>query len=294
MNTAIAAAFGATIGFASGDVFTALFARKVSGKASMIMLSFIKLLLYIPFIILWHNEYTNIGFQTWCWIILLGTLFTIAYLGFNLSLQLAKNPALTGVVAGCFPASAAVVTIIFLGQKTSLLTIMLLVAVLTGVVLIGLPENWRKSMKMDKGLLLALLPLICWGIFGALLNEPVREINTPHDWFVVQSLIAVIMVLLVGIIFNKQVPAEFSQTSKLKAWQLALPAGIIIGLAEAFQALSLGAGKEIVIIETILGSYPAVYFLIANKIFKEPLNSRQWSGVILVAVSIILLSSASI
>lgn len=294
MNTAIAAAFGATIGFACGDVFTALLARKVSGKASMIFLTIIKLLLYVPFIILWHSEYANLSSRTWGWIFLLGVLFTIAYLGFNLSLQLAKNPALAGVVAGCFPASAAVVAIVFLGQKNSLLTIVLLIAVLSGVVLIGLPENWRKSAQIDKGLLLALLPLICWGVFGALLNEPVKEINTPHGWFVVQSLVAVLMTLFVGLIFNRHIPTEYNNVSKMKAWKLAIPAGIIIGLAEASQALSLGAGKEIVIVETILGSYPAVYFLIANRIFKESLNKRQWSGIAIVVSSIILLSVVSV
>ena len=130
MNSAIIAALLATTGFASGDVFTALFARRVSGKASMLLLTVIKLLLYVPFIILWRREYIGIDGQTISWIILLGILFTIAYIGFNLALQLGKNPALVGVVAGCFPATASFVAIVFLGQRPSIATIILLIAVL--------------------------------------------------------------------------------------------------------------------------------------------------------------------
>src|SRR5882724_11243204 len=106
MHGAIIAALGATVGFAGGDVFTALYARHVSGKASMLLLTILKLLLYVPFIILWRHEFRGLDGQTLAWLVLLGILFTIAYLGFNMALQLGKNPALVGVVAGCFPASA--------------------------------------------------------------------------------------------------------------------------------------------------------------------------------------------
>jgi multidrug transporter EmrE-like cation transporter len=49
----------------------------------------------------------------------------------------------------------------------------------------------------------------------------------------------------------------------------------------------------LVIIEALLGAYPAVYFLIAHHIFKQPLRARQWAGIGLVAVCIVLLSTGS-
>lgn len=290
MNIAIVAALCATIGFAGGDVFTALLARRVSGKASMFLLTTIKLLLYIPFIILWRHEYSGLDGQTLAWIALLGLLFTIAYVGFSIGLQVSKNPALVGVVAGCFPASASFVAIIFLGQRPSIATIILLLTVLTGVVLIGLPEHWRKSLQIDRGILLALLPLVFWGIFGALLHEPVRRLNTPHGWFVVQSLVTVMMLLLVSLVYNRRIPSFVGDTIREHVWRYALIAGAIIGSAEALQAFSLGSGKQIVIVETLLGSYPAAYFLIAHRIFHEPLIKRQWLGIGVVIISITLLS----
>lgn len=290
MNTAIAAALFATVGFAAGDVFTALYARRVSGRASMFTLTTIKLLLYVPFIILWRHEYNSVDGMSLAWIALLGVLFTIAYLGFNLALEVGKNPALVGVVAGCFPASASVVAILFLGQRPSVSTVALLIIVLVGVITVGLPENWQKSLKLDKGIALALLPLVFWGVFGALLNEPVRRINTPHGWFVVQSLVALVMMLLVGISFNLKIPSFVRATTHKRAWHYALIAAAIIGTAEALQALSLGSGKQLVVIETLLGSYPAAYFLIANRVFREPLIKRQWVGIVVVILSITLLS----
>jgi drug/metabolite transporter (DMT)-like permease len=207
-----------------------------------------------------------------------------------MAFEVGKNPALVGVVAGCFPASATVVAVLFLGERPSLLTLCLLITVLVGVVLIGLPEKWRTSVVIDKGILLSLLPLICWGIFGALLNEPVRRIHTPHAWFVVQSLVAVVMMFGTLGLYNKGIPAIVRLTTRNKAWKFVVPAGIAIGLAEALQAFSLSSGREIIIIETLLGSYPAAYFLIAHKIFKERLLSRQWAGISVVVISIVLLS----
>lgn len=293
MDTAILAALTATFGFAGGDVFTALVARKVSGKASMLLLTVLKLVLYVPFAAVLRKEFAVVDGYTIAWVFLLGGLFFVAYWGFNMAFQLGKNPALVGVVAGCFPASAAVVAIVFLGQRPSLVTIVLLLAVLAGVILIGLPENWRTSLKLEKGILLALLPLVCWGIFGALLHEPVNHLNTPHAWFVIQTLVAVIMVLGAASLYNRQIPVVLRDTQRNKAWILVLLAGLVIGTAEAMQAFSLGSGQRIVIIEALLGGYPAVYFLIAHKVFKEPLHLRQWVGIVVVMLAIISLSIGS-
>jgi drug/metabolite transporter (DMT)-like permease len=290
MDAAVVAALFATTGFAAGDVFTALYARRVNGRASMFLLTSIKLLLYVPFMLFWRHEYASVDSQSIAWIVLLGALFTIAYIGFNLAFEMGRNPALVGVVAGCFPASASVVAIFFLGQRPSPATLVLLFAVLTGVIMIGLPENWRKSMQIDQGVLLALVPMVFWGIFGALLHEPVVRINTPHGWFVVQSLVAVVMVLLVCLVFNRHIPGFLGETNRKRVWRYAITAGVILGIAEALQALSLGGGKQLVIIEALLGSYPAVYFLIANRVFREPLIKRQWLGIILVIIAITLLS----
>lgn len=294
MDAAIAAALAATAGFAVGDVFTALLARRVSGRASLLLLSLMKLGLYVPFALLIHREFAAVDATVLWWSLLLGALFFAAYWGFNMSLQVAQNPALAGVVAGCFPASAAVVAIVFLGQRPSLLTLVLLGMVLLGVALIGLPENWRRTLKLEKGVALALIPLVCWGIFGALLHKPVAHLEQPHGWFVVQALVAVVLAVASVLMYNRQAPALLRDTGRKRAWWLVLAAGSAIGMAEAAQALALGSGRQLVIIEGLLGSYPAVYFLIAHKIFREPLHRRQWAGIALVAVAIMLLSVAGV
>lgn len=290
MDVTIAAALTATLAFAAGDVLTALLARRVSGRASMVLLSLLKLLLYVPFMLLLHREFAQVDGYVLAWSLVLGVLFFAAYWGFNMSLGVAKNPALAGVVAGCFPASAAVVAIVYLGQRPSLATLGLLAVVLLGVTLIGLPADWRRSLQLEKGILLALVPLVCWGVYGALLNKPVQHLHTAHGWFVVQSMVATVLVLGVALLYNRRVPGVARAAGRKKAWQLVLAAGATIGAAEAVQAIVLGQGKNIVIIEAVLGGYPAVYFLIAHKIFREPLRPRQWAGMVLAAAAIMLLS----
>ena len=284
------AALLATTSFACGDVWTALLARRVSGKVTMLLTTLLKLLIYAPFAILWRHEFTGFNGTTLVWIGALGLLFTAANLGFNMALQLGKNPALVGVIAGCFPASASFVAIVFLGQRPSAATIGLLLAVLAGVTLIGLPEDWRKSLRVDTGILLALIPMTCWGMFGALLNKPVQRLGSPHAWFVVQFLVSVIVILAVACLYNRQMAGFIRTANRKRAWLLVLAAGGIIGLGEGLQALALGGGRQLVIIEALLGGYPAVYFLIAHKVFREPLYRRQWLGIGIVVVAVVLLS----
>lgn len=124
MQEAVAAALVATLGFAGGDVFTAILARWVSGRASMLLLTVIKLLLYLPFIILWRHEFAAVNGKVLAWTIPLGVIFAAAYFGFNKAFE-AGNAALVGVIVGAFPASAALVVIVFLGQRPSLVTIAL-------------------------------------------------------------------------------------------------------------------------------------------------------------------------
>jgi drug/metabolite transporter (DMT)-like permease len=293
MHTAIAAALIATTGFALGDTFTAILARRVNAQASMLLLTTIKLLLYVPFIIAWRHEFASLNETALAWSIPLGVVFAAAYLGFIKALEVG-HAALVGVIAGSFPAVAAVVVIVFLGQRPSAETIMLLLAVLVGVTLIGLPLKIRESFKsVDKGTLLAFVPMVCWGVFGAFIKKPIQAVNTPHNWFVVQAIVAAVVVLIVCITYNRGIPGHIRHTHKKRAWKYALIAGAIIGTAEAAQALALGRGST-VIIETLLGSYPAVYFLIAHKLFDEPLYKRQWAGIVLTAAAIILLSASGL
>lgn len=290
MNATVVAALCATFGFAIGDTFTAIVARRVNGRASMLLLTTCKLLLYVPWMLLWRHEFAHVDGQAAAWIVLLGLLFTVAYIGFNLAFEVGKSPALVGVVAGCFPASASFVAIVFLGQRPTLITIALLVVVLVGVIAIGLPENWRKALAFDKGVALALVPLFGWGIFGALIHEPVQRIGTTHGWFVAQSLVAAVMTVGVLALYNRKIPGLVRATTRAKVWPFALAAGVVIGTAEALQTFGLGSGRNIVIIEALLGSYPAAYFLLAHRIFREPLIKRQWIAIGVVAVSIVMLS----
>ena len=291
MDLAITAALLATIGIASGDVVTALLARKVSGSASMLLLTLLKVLLYAPFALVLHKEFGHIDGYVLLWSAVLGALFFAGYWGFNTGLQTAKNPALVGVVAGCFPASAAVVGIVFLHQRPSLGTLLLLALVLVGVVLIGLPQNWRRSLQLDKGMVFSLLPLVCWGVFGMLLHKPVTHLATAHAWFVVQTLVAVTMAVLALLLYNRRSVSTVRETHRKKAWNFVLWAGLILGVAEALQAYSLGSGQNLIIIEALLGSYPAAYFLMAYRVFREPLRRPQWAGIVLVVITIALLST---
>lgn len=61
-------------------------------------------------------------------------------------------------------------------------------------------------------------------------------------------------------LYNRHIPSFVRTANRKRAWLLVLAAGGVIGLAEGVQALALGSGRQIVGIEALLGSYPAVYF----------------------------------
>lgn len=288
MDVAIAAALSTTIGFSLADVATALFAKRVSGRTTMLVLTVLKLLIYIPFFILWWPEFASVSAEALLWIIPLGIVFTIAYFGFNLGLEVG-NPALVGVIAGSFPAVATAIAIIFLGQRPSILTLCLIGAVVVGVICIGLPKDWRKSFAWDKGILYALLPMIGWGIVTGFLGKTISIVGTDHGWFVVQGLMTVVMVLITCTVFNRKIVPMVCKAHAAKVWWLVAAAAVAVSFSEAMQALALGAGPTILTIG-IIGAYPAVYFLIAHQVFKEPLYARQWVGIAAVAVAVVCIS----
>jgi drug/metabolite transporter (DMT)-like permease len=256
----------------------------------MLLLTLLKLLLYAPFALVLYKEFSQIDSYVIWWSALLGALFFVSYWGFTKGLQVAKDPALVGVVSGCFPATAAVVGIVFLHQRPSAFTLLLLGLVLVGLLLISAPENWRKSSTLDKGILLALLPMICWGVFGMLLHKPIGHLGTAHAWLVVQTLVAAATSVAALLLYNRRSVDIIRDTHRKHAWLLVLSAGIILGAAEAFQAYSLGSGKNLIVIEALIGAYPAAYFLMANRIFREPLRKLQWAGIVLVIITTVLLS----
>ena len=292
MDIAIASALTAAVGFAFGDIATAKLARKFSGRMTMFWLSMLKAAAYLPFVALWWVDFTFLTPEAALWSAALGIVFAVAYLGFNLALQVG-HPALVGVIAGSFPAVASLIAIVFLGQRPSPLTIAMLVIILLGVGVLGLPDNWRKSLKLDKGTLLALVPMVCWGIFTGLLSIPIGMIDTPHNWFVVQYIVALMLVLTSLVVFNKGVP-QLAKQAKGKFAAIWLGVAVLfIGGSELLQALALGAGStNTTLVAALLGSYPAVYFLLADRIFKERLIPRQWIAAMVVLGSIIVLSVA--
>lgn len=292
MDIAIAAALTAAVGFALGDIATAKLARKFNGRMTMFWLSVLKAVAYLPFVVLWWADFAALTPVAAIWSAVLGVVFAIAYLGFNLALQVG-HPALVGVIAGSFPAIASLIAIVFLGQRPSILTVVMLIIILLGVGVLGLPENWRTSLKLDKGTLLALVPMVCWGIFTGLLSIPIGQIDSPHNWFVVQYIVSIMLVVTSFVVFNKGVPKIVRQVKGAFVAIWLTVAVLFIGGSELLQALALGAGKiNTTLVAALLGSYPAVYFLLADRIFKERLLPRQWIAAMVVLGSIIILSVA--
>ena len=68
----------------------------------MFLLVVIKILLYLPFIVLWQNEFNRLTTDSLAWILLLGILFTIAYFGFTKGLEVGKKSSLGRRGCGLF------------------------------------------------------------------------------------------------------------------------------------------------------------------------------------------------
>lgn len=275
----------AFFGWGVGDIFGTIVTRKIGAYSTTLwslVFSFIVLSLYVPFAQGYPGIFTP-GLVVL--IIILGIIAIVGFVAFNEALRVGNAPVV-GTIAASFAAFAALLSLVFLGEKVSAQQGLAIITIFVGVVFcsMDLAELKAKRILKGKGTLLAIVTMVCWGIYFAFIKIPINKVG----WFWPSYLTYLIFPLyllfvkfrkikLVGPNFNGALPAL-------------LAAIVLLRIAELSYNIGISQGGQTSIIAPIAGSYPALFVVLAFLVFKDPIKKQQILGIVTTIVGIILLS----
>lgn len=271
------------IGWGSGDIFAAIGSRKIGGTSFAVWSIIVGLILsafYAPFA---PGGFAGVPFWIILLNILLAFLITGAWFTFNKALEIG-NASLVGAIGASFAPLVVVLSTVFLGESITVRQILAIVIIFTGLILsvVDFKTIFKRS-TYNKGVLLALLTMLLWGIYFTFIKIPINHMG----WFW-PSMVSLSFGPLMLVYFKiKKVKIE----SPLK--HKALPAIItssILATVGSF-SFSLAVSKGLTsIVAPIAGSYPTLYVFLAFLIFKDKITKQQLIGIIVTVLGIVLLS----
>ncbi len=160
----------------TGLLFEAIVARKLNSYSLIfwsLFFSLLSLSFYVPFA---TPDLKNLTLSLLLYIIVINIfglfLGSIAYIN---ALKI-SNRALVGTIASSFPAIAVLVSVIFLNEQVSTQQIIAILIIFIGLIFssLDIKDIKNKNIFSDKGVLLAFITMICWGVWIALLKIPIN------------------------------------------------------------------------------------------------------------------------
>jgi drug/metabolite transporter (DMT)-like permease len=144
----------------------------------------------------------------------------------------------------------------------------------------------QEESLMSPWLLMALIPIVLWGVCGLMQKMATNHISGQSSaiWFLVAFLpVAAAIVVLDPLPSNIPV----------KTWAVAAAIGFMLALGNLTVLLAFASGGKASIITPLAGLYPLVSIPIAVFAFDERLSWREGLGIILALTAVVMLSLQS-
>jgi len=281
---ALILAFISFIGWGTGDVFSTLSSRKIGSISltfwacvfGIIIFSF-----YIPYALPELAHYTlpllllNLG---------IGMLSLIGNLTFNEGLRVGV-PSLVGTIGASFTAVTIILSVIFFHDHIEMHQIGIIGIIFLGVIISSLDvrEFAAGKAKVEKGIVLAVVAMLCWGIDFTLM-----KILFPYvGWFwpIYFTLWLFPIVYLYTRIRKEKIISPFKKSAILPIVlsTLLLRSGDLsfnYAIGKGFTAIS-GA---------IAGAAPVLFVILALIFFQEKPKRQQLVGIVITLCGIVLLT----
>jgi drug/metabolite transporter (DMT)-like permease len=141
----------------------------------------------------------------------------------------------------------------------------------------------QEDSLLSAWILLALVPIVLWGICGLMQKMSTNDISGRSSaiWF----LMAFIPVALLIVLFNP-FPTNIPST----AWALAAVTGFFLALGNLTVLLAFSSGGKASIITPLAGLYPLVSIPIAILWLGEQIGWRERVGIVIALAAVVLLS----
>jgi len=275
----------AFFGWAVGDIFGTVVTRRIGAYSTTLwslVFSFAVLSLYVPFA---QDSLGELTLGLFTLIIILGIIANIGFVAFNEALRVGSAPVV-GTIAASFAAFAALLSLVFLGERVNVQQGLAIITIFVGVVFcsMDLAELRAKRILKGRGVLLAIVTMVCWGIYFAFIKIPINKIG----WFWPSYLTYLIFPLY--LLFVKFRKIKLVGPNFKGALPALLTAIVLLRIAEFSYNIGISRGGQTSIIAPIAGSYPALFVVLAFLVFKDPIKKQQILGIITTIAGIILLS----
>ena len=281
-------AFVSYFAWATGDIFGTVAARKLDAYSITFwnyVLRVIIFSLYIPFGL---TQLYNLSLGLFFINILLALFLLVGFISFNESLRIG-NAALAGTIAASFTALVVVLSLVFLNETISFLQIFSIVTIFIGIVLSTLDLRFlnKGKLTLDRGIVFALIAMVCWGIYFTFIKIPVRQIG----WFWPNYIS--FMLFPLTFLFMKINKLKLKNPNFKGALPFLIGAVVLTGIAEF--SFNFGISKGLTaIVAPIAGSYPTLFVILAFFVFKDKITKQQIAGIIITLFGIVLLSFMSV
>lgn len=282
INLIIVFAFLAMLCWGFGDFFIQRSIKKVGSIESLAWIGIIGSVGLLPLVVKdLHLLQSSFNILL---IVGLGIIsFVSAIFDFK-ALKAGKLSVVDVVIEAELPITIAL-SFIFLKEILSTQQAIIILFILFGIVLTAIRSFSHFRSRIEKGVLLALIAAIFFGIlnvslgFSSKLISPILVI-----W---GSWVVYTIITLVVIVYKKGFKKFIAHGSKNK--KLLLITGVIDTAAWVFYALALSKA-EISIVTAITESYPAIALFLGVWINKEKVLLHQYAGAVIAIVCSILLS----
>ncbi len=276
------------VGWAVGDIFIAVSSRRIGNIKTLFwgqVFAVVLTSLYIPFA----------GIPTdWAMFFAATVLgFVLAYstLLYFKALEVG-NASLAGTVGGSFLVLVVIISILFFGEKLALFQSMGIILVTVGVTLASLnlgniKSNGLSAVFSDKGVKYALVAMVIWGVYYAVIRIPIDKIG--WFWTFYPANFFFIIFLFTGKVGKGAAKVLRDRRNLLTLIIYTL----LITMAQFAYNLGLVNGFASVV-APIAGSYPVFFVVLTRIVFKEKLTGQQKLGILSSLGGILLISFASV
>jgi uncharacterized membrane protein len=275
------------IGWGVGDVFVTIASRRIGNRIAYfwgMVFSIILSSIYIPLAGPINDIPLFLLAALLGFVLAFGTMFYLQALEVG-------NASIAGAIGGSFAVLTVILSMIFFGEKISLLQGIGILLTAAGIILASLQFSELKEKRLnnvlsDKSIPYVLIAVIISGFYYCFIRIPVEKIGWfwgfyPTNYF--------FLFFLLSAKIRKGIFQIFKDKKTLIFVILFMT---LILIAQFSYNLGILSGYTS-IVAPIAGSYPVLFVLLTRLVFKEKLTKQQTVGIISSLLGIIMISLSS-
>lgn len=278
----------ALVGWGAGDIFVAKVARKIGSRMTLfwwMMTSLLLSSLYLPFAGAIRD------YQMFLGAIILNIFGVLGVWWYFRAFEI-SNVSLVGTISGAYPILVVPLSVIFFAEKLTQIQIVAIISIIIGLILATL--HWEEVKNRDfirliddKGIRLAFLTLINWGIYWTLMRIPVERLG--WYWSLFPFYILAPFLPLLGIVKNVSLAVFKNKRYILMVFLM----GGLTAMANFSFNLGITYGYTS-IVAPVSGAYPVLFVILSRFVFRERLSRQQKVGIGFALAGIVLIGISSV